>query len=205
MINFYDSAALLLFVQAHGYWILFFLMVIEGPIITTIASFLSALGIFNVYAIFVLSVLGNIIGDLIWYSIGRFGRKSLIDKYFYRHRFTNKAIKKIEKSLEQNSFKALLMIKVVPPLPVPGLILTGLSKLKMKKFLFASITISFFYSLLFTVLGYYLGFAFHRFSFSYLRNVESVVILLVVIGVLIFLSNKYSKKLYEKVGRLHKD
>ena len=40
-------------------------MIIEGPIITVIGAFLASLGFFNIGIIFFLSLLGDIVGDII--------------------------------------------------------------------------------------------------------------------------------------------
>ena len=59
------------FLSEYGYWIAFPLMIIEGPIVTLIASFMASMGVFDVWFVLFLSVLGDLIADIIFYGIGR--------------------------------------------------------------------------------------------------------------------------------------
>ncbi|MDE1849041.1 MAG: VTT domain-containing protein [Nanoarchaeota archaeon] len=201
MIDFSNFLWLTLFVQTHGYWIVFLLMLLEGPIVTAAASFAASLGVFNIYVIFVLSFFGDFIGDIVLYYLGRFGRRSLIDRYMLKHHLGKKIVLKVEKLLGENSFKALLLIKVVPPLPVPGLILTGVSKLNVKRFLFASVVINIFYSLAFVLVGYYSGILFKKYLIS-TWNVEFFIAFIAVLLVLILIYRKYAPRLYQKMSRM---
>ena len=55
----------LTFIEQNGYVLLFLLMILEGPIVTAAAAFAASLGYLSLPVVFILSVLGNIIGDLI--------------------------------------------------------------------------------------------------------------------------------------------
>jgi membrane protein DedA with SNARE-associated domain len=61
--------------QAGGYVVMFGLMVIEGPIITLMASFLASIGLFSFPLVLLLGWMGDITGDLMYFAIGRFGLK----------------------------------------------------------------------------------------------------------------------------------
>ncbi len=198
---FIDSNNLIPVIQTSKYWILLLLMIVEGPIITYIASFLASLKVFNIYIIFILSSLGNIIGDLILFYLGRSGKIILSKKYLGN---INKKIKlhKLEKYLITNPGKAILLIKLIPPLPLPGLILTGSSKIKLKTFLFYSITISILFSLFFTIIGYFSGNAFNI-LLNYVKNAGIIIGLFIVTLYLLFkLINLIGTKLgYEFLKR----
>ena len=174
-------------VQNSGYAIIFLLMVIEGPIITAAAAFASSFNVFNVYVIFVLSVIGNVAGDLIYYAIGRTGRKMIIDRYFRKlHKIELK--KRIERALRTHTGKAMAIIKVIPPLPAPGLIAAGASKISLRRFLFHSLWISFVYSLFFTLLGFYAGFAFNA-LYVYVQRIELMALIALAVIILIWLAS----------------
>jgi membrane protein DedA with SNARE-associated domain len=49
-------------------------MVIEGPFITTAVASAASLGYLNIVIIFFLSLLGDLLGDFIHYTLGRTGR-----------------------------------------------------------------------------------------------------------------------------------
>ncbi len=198
------SEVVLHFLQIHGYWLVFLIMVYEGPLITTIAAFAASLGIFNIFIIFILSVLGNFIGDIIYYYIGKFSRRSVIDKYFKKFNMGSGLIKKVELRLQKSPGKALTIIKIIPPLPTPGLILAGVINMDIKIFLWYSFIISFFYSLVFTLVGFYAGFAFNSIFSNYTHYMTVIIITLFVITILFwlcyyFFQKAISKKFYSKI------
>lgn len=45
-------------------------MVVEGPIVTSIAAFAASLGYLDIYMILIISLLGNLIPDILLFFIG---------------------------------------------------------------------------------------------------------------------------------------
>ncbi len=194
------TAGILAVLQSQGYLLMFIAMLFEGPIITAVAAFAASLGWFNIYIVLLLSLLGNVIGDFISYFIGRIGRKVVVDRYFEKFKISKSMIERMEKHLKKHPGKALAIIKVVPPLPCPGLILAGAVNLEIEKFFFFSVIISFLYSLFFTLIGFYTGLAFSSAVARYSDYIQYYVVALIAVAILIWwLYNKYSKKLYSKV------
>jgi membrane protein DedA with SNARE-associated domain len=177
-------------------------MIAEGPIVTMAASFASSFGIFNVWIIFFLALFGTMLGDVFWYALGRFGRKSVIEKYVNKNFSETKTAKRLERLLEDNYFKAILLIKLVPPLPVPGLILTGVTRMKFKKFIFASGIISLIYCIVFVVLGYFFGRFIDTFRFGKLEIIIGISVALIVA---FLFYKKYSSKVYKGIENIEKN
>lgn len=78
----FSSLSNLIFTEISGYFFMFIGIIIEGPIVTSSAGFAASLGYFNVWIVLLLSVLGNLIGDIAHYFFGRFFRKKIIDKKY---------------------------------------------------------------------------------------------------------------------------
>jgi membrane-associated protein len=195
-------AALFSIIQLHGYWIMFLLVIVEGPITTAAGAFASSMGLFDAYMVFIVSVLGNLVGDIVHYWVGRIGRKVLVDRYIHYFGVRKKQIQKIEAGLKKHLLKSLTIIKLVPPLPAPGLLLAGMVRVSFSRFIFFCTLIGLFYSLFFTLGGYYLGATFGIF-FKYSRYVEvTISVLLIVLLVIWLLYRKYSKGIYRKVEKL---
>ena len=57
----------------YGYYVLFPLAVVEGPILAVIAGFLCATGIMNPFLVYLFIVSGDIVGDSVCYFAGRSG------------------------------------------------------------------------------------------------------------------------------------
>src|SRR5208337_3698602 len=65
------------FLIAHGSALILPLAVIEGPVVTILTGFLSAQGYFDWYWALCLLVCGDLIGDVVYYWIGRTGGSPL--------------------------------------------------------------------------------------------------------------------------------
>jgi membrane-associated protein len=175
-----DLNSLLTVMQTYGYFFLFILMFIEGPIVTYLAAFLSSLGYFNPLYIFLISIAGNFIPDFFYYAIGRSMKKRVLYHYLIKKRgVSQKRIDRIIRQLHLHAGKMLTIIKIVPPLPPIGLTLSGIV-LPFKKFAFWSVIISSIYSLLFFILGYYSGSAYEYIS-GHFKELEFVFIGLIVL------------------------
>lgn len=147
-------------VLQHGYPLLFIIMLIEGPVVTAAAAFAAALHYMNVWVVLLLSVLANLIPDLVYYAIGYWGRETVVNKYGHYLGMTPKRIANVEKLAEAHSGKSLFIIKMVPLLATPGLILVGASKMELRKYAFWSILIIIPSSLFYLIIGYYFGAAY---------------------------------------------
>ena len=142
--------------QNLGYIILFFIFLFEGPIVNYVAAFAASLGFFNVFIILILAIFGNAVADLTYYFIGRLGKKARLEKYIHKILKPKKIIK-IKNYFKNNPGKTLLIIKLTPLIPAPGLILAGMTGLSFKKFFFYSSLISIISCFFITLVGFYSG------------------------------------------------
>ncbi len=132
-------------------------MLIEGPIVTLIASFAAAGGVFNIYYVFLLSVLGNVIPDFVYFSLGRFLRKDRVEKLIHRLGLNKKNMLKLEGNLKKHSIKTIIFIKLFPFVPIPGIILAGFLRMPFKRFFTISIIVDFIAILAYIGIGYWAG------------------------------------------------
>lgn len=140
------------------YLSIFLSMVIEGPVTTFIAASTTPISSLNIYLIFILSILGDLIGDLLVYCLGKYSNN--------KNRFINKISKKIKQKTPQVSktykyiinkklFLFLLTIKWIPGLATANIFLVGKFKVPFYKFLPYTTSIIFIKNLIICLLGYY--------------------------------------------------
>jgi len=141
----------------NSYPIIFLGLVIEGPTIIAASSFAATLGYFNLQTIFILAILGDLVGDFIWYSLGYFTRRTVIKKYGRFFGASEARMEKIKYLLEKHPKKILFAIKLSPLMPVPGLMLAGSSKMSLKKFVPIIALIILPKTILFMCVGYFFG------------------------------------------------
>jgi membrane protein DedA with SNARE-associated domain len=160
MINSSDLAILVPWLLNHGYLIFLIGAIIEGPFTTIAGGVVAALGYFNIYIILVLALLGDIIGDIFYFSIGYMSH-NLIRSPFFRYLGLNELlIKKIQKLVHARILQALLLVKISPLIGPIGLIVIGASRPPFKSFIKPALIISVPKSFFFVLLGYYSGSAY---------------------------------------------
>ncbi len=192
--------AMLSLVQNSGYFIILLLMILEGPLVTIAASVAASLGIFNLGVIFLLSLLGDLLGDLIHYTIGRFGRKMLIERYEKKNWMKMDKIKILEDKLSNHFGKAMFLIKFTPVLTTPGLLLAGALKISAVKFAIYSLIITLPRTIFFTFVGFYFGLAVTAFL-GYFRLGQYIVPVVIVVVVIIYFGYKI---IAEKLDKKYK-
>lgn len=183
----------------HGYPLLFIVMLIEGPVATAAGAFVAALHYFNIWIVLLLSVLANLIPDLVYYTIGYWGREAFVNKYGHYLGITPERIVSTEKLAEKHSGKSLFLIKMIPFLATPGLILVGATRMNIKKYTLWSLFIIIPSSLLYLILGYYFGAAYATID-HYLHVGEYVIIAAIIIIILIaYFQRKYFSDIAKKI------
>ena len=158
-----DLTVITHWVISNGYSLLFIGMLIEGPVVTAAAAFAAAFGALDIWLVLLFSILGNVVPDAIYYAIGYWGREKLLDKYGGYLRLSHERIMKIEKMIEQHAGKSLIAIKLIPFLATPGLIIAGVTRMDLRKYIFWSLIITIPSSLAYLLVGYYSGAAYNRF------------------------------------------
>lgn len=181
-------------IQMWGYPLMFLLMIVEGSITTVIAAFLAASGVFNVHIVFALSVLGDIIGDIIFYLIGRFGGGPAIEKAEKVLKIKKSVTKKIYKKFELYGEKIIFYVKMTTGLCWLTFILAGSAKMKFSKFLKFSLLGGLVWSAIIVLIGYFFGYAADQIS-QYMKYAGGAIFSLAMLALLIFLIYRGRKKL----------
>lgn len=186
-------------IAGNGYTFLFILMLVEGPVVTAAAAFAAALGYLNIYAVLILSILGNLVPDAIYYAMGYWGREQFVERYGRYVRLTPERVKKIESFIEQHAGKSLVAIKLIPFLATPGLVVAGLSRMDIRRYAIWSLIVTLPSSLLYLLVGYYSGAAYT--SVVHDLNIGGFVIagVIIVFIVITMLQKKYGGRWAEKI------
>lgn len=185
----------------HGYPLLFIVMLIEGPVITAAAAFAAALHFMNIWVVLLLSVFANFIPDIVYYAIGYWGRESFVNTYGHYLGVTPERVAKVEKLAEEHSIKSMFIIKVVPFLATPGLILIGATRMDIKKYAFWSLVIILPTSLFYLILGYYFGTAYATIDQYLHLGGYLIAAALVIIVTIAYFQRKYFARLEKRLEK----
>jgi len=177
-----------------GYPLIFVVTIFEGPMVTVIGSFLASLGYFNVFIVYAVVVSADMIGDMLWYSLGYFGRNNFIERYGHYIGITTERIVKMERHFSAHAGKTIFLAKITHAIGLPFIIAAGMARIKFKTFFSYSLWATLPKSLIFVFLGYYAGTSYQKID-TVLKDFTLAVILLVMaFGILYYLRRKYLEK-----------
>jgi len=101
------------------------LMILEWPFVTFAWAFLASLWVFEVWIVFLLGWLGDILGDLLFYSIGRYGLRIFQKSTTIDTAKERSLIHKLDALIHTNLALAIMIIKFTPYAPPIGLSYIG--------------------------------------------------------------------------------
>lgn len=183
------------------------LMFIEGPAVSFICAFMAAQGVFSFGIVYLLSIFGDLIGDVMRYGLGRFARRfgakeflerqekwEIIDTHHLSwksrislwvasrmNRLEKKSVfKYIHKQMEKRFFRALFLVKITPPLSVPGQISFGFFKISFPKFFRQTTVLIICFESVFLNLGYFSSMSIN--VFRHRLDTIGFIVSVVVIG-----------------------
>jgi membrane protein DedA with SNARE-associated domain len=177
--------------SSGGYFLMFIIMIVEGPIVTYLSSFAAATGVFNIVGVFCLSISAAICGDLLVFFIGRHGGQAFLKKHGCRFSDKNRErIAAVHRLVDKHPGKAIGIAKVTPGLPVPAILVIGTANIPVRTFLKYSIMISAAYTGTFSVIGYYSGITASKLlSFS---RIEALLVIAIAIGAALWFLSRYA-------------
>jgi membrane protein DedA with SNARE-associated domain len=184
------------FLHLHGYWMMLPLMIIEGPVVTLIAAMLASLGAFNAWIVLALSILGDMIGDVILYGAGYYfgmGFVKNIGKYIG---ITENLVLRMQKYFEKHGGKTILAVKSTTGLCWATFVAAGIVKMDFKKFLKNSFYGGIIWSSFLVAMGYFYGYLWREIH-SYIKWVGWI--LFIVAAVTLIILTVYKKRQAKKL------
>lgn len=141
---------------AHGSALILPLAVIEGPLVSVAAGFLSGQGYFDWLWSLCLLVCGDVLGDVLYYWIGRTGKTGLV-KLLRRLGVRSTVDPETQRHLKDNATKMLLIGKWTQSIGVVVLIGSGMLRVPVGRFFLVNLLASVPKSLVLFGLGYFAG------------------------------------------------
>ena len=189
----------------YKYFILFPVMVVEGPIITIIAGFLSSLELLNPFLVYAVVVAADLAGDFIYYAIGRWGRESFINKWGKYIGLSASKIIRLESHFEKHTRKTLIFGKISHAFGAPILVAAGVAKIPFWEFIWFNFLATLPKSLIFILIGYYFGQAYVRLD-KYLDYLTiGAIVLAIIILISYYLYNRFRTKFDKFIEKLNKE
>ncbi len=190
----------------YTYWILLPLAIIEGPVVTLVAGFLASLGFLNVYLVYPIVLIGDIIGDTLFYFFGKHGTFGMVHKYGRWFGLTESRLVSVQQKYftdHSSLWKIITLSKITQAPSAVVLFLCGMMHVDFKKYAVITVINNIFKTLTLLLLGYFFGLS-HLFLSHNLR--WAWVVLLPLFFVLLYLvSGHGGEKIENTVDIFNKD
>lgn len=183
----------------YSYLVLFPLVVLEGPVVTIIAGFLVSLGFMDFLPAYMTIVAGDLAGDVIYYSAGRWWLNKTYKGVLKFFNINLKFVRKLEEEIKKNKGPFLFFGKLSHAIGGIILFAAGSAGIPLKDFLEFNFLATLPKSMILLGVGYYFGSTVSSFrkalDYSVLGLFIFTLILLGLYFVVTYLSNKFLKKL----------
>ena len=144
-------------IARYGYAVLLPIAVIEGPTIAAITGALVALGQFDPVISCLLLVAADLVGDALYYCLGRFGHGPLFNWINKRLRITPERLRPLAQRFHDNDWK-LIMIGKTQALGGIVLYFAGASRMSFARYMGFNLIGTFPKVILFELVGFALGY-----------------------------------------------
>lgn len=195
----FSLAQIVALITTWKYFFVFVAAIIEGPIVTVISGFLSAQGIMNIFFVYLVVVAGDLTADSLYYLLGRWGKRSAINKWGKYIGLSMNKIYALEKHFAKHGGKTVIFGKLAHGIGVVALAAAGASKMPYGKFLLFSFFGVMPQSLIFVLIGYYFGHGYKRIGeyFDYYAIFAFIVV--AALTTIYFMIRKYSQRIEKEL------
>ncbi len=140
----------------YGYWVLIPIAVVEGPAITMVAGALVAAGEMDGVTAAILLILADLVGDALYYSLGRYANAPLARRLTKWLKVTPERLSKLEQRFRANDWK-LILIGKTQGLGSVILYFAGASRMPFVRYMVLNLLGTVPKVIVFELIGYFLG------------------------------------------------
>lgn len=170
----------------YRYFILFPITLFEGPIITVIAGYLASLNIFNGWIVYLIVVLGDTSGDILYYAAGRWGRWKFCERWGRLFDVEENKVAKMEKYFSRHAGKTLFIGKFGYGVVGSLLFASGVANISLTRFLMFTFPATLIKSMMLLLVGFYFGSAYREIK-VYFDYTSYIMIGLAIILIVVYL------------------
>lgn len=202
-------------VQTGWYLFMFWLAIVEWPVVIIAWAFLASFGILDIWIVLLLWWIGQIVGDTLYYSIGHFGLSIFHKKTVVDSKKKSSFLLKLDHLIQTNLILALLIVKFTPYAPPIGLTYIGKTNVDMRKYILYSAILCVPIPVISVLVGYHIGYIssfIQNFSLTewspQTERIEYILwafwMIIIAIGAYFFLKKKSAKVLKQEAIILKK-
>lgn len=180
-------------IAKDGLAILAPIAVLEGPIVTVIAAWLASRGLLDVWSVSVVVILADLVGDTIFYALGRWALHRLPVRWRYRLGLSRTRLAQVAGHFRTHGARTLVVGKLTHSAGAAVLVAAGLARMPMLRFVWVNLLATIPKSLFFVALGYAFGSAYSQID-DWIARISLLLLGLLVLGGMIWLLKRTTRK-----------
>jgi membrane protein DedA with SNARE-associated domain len=137
------------------YFILAFLVAIEGPVATLLGAIASSAGLMRPGLVFISAATGNLTADSLWYLLGYAGKMDWVMRFAGKLRLKPAILDQLKQNMQDHAAKILFLAKLTVSFMIPSLITAGLLKVPWKRWFPSLLTGEMIWTGSLVLIGYY--------------------------------------------------
>jgi membrane protein DedA with SNARE-associated domain len=172
-----------------SYILLALLVATEGPLSTLIGASASAAGLLDWRWVLTATIVGNIVGDCVWYFVGRAGRMQWLydhGRWFGMHPHH---VARLEREMRAHARKLIIFAKIAYGLIVPTLVAAGMARVPWRRWF----PMVFVVETLWSILLVWVGFHTTAFIQAFEHSLQAIGVGVLVAAV-IFVAMRFLRK-----------
>ena len=140
----------------NAYLVLLPLSIVEGPVVTLASGFLISIGRLNPLVAFGIVVAGDLVGDAILYSLGRWGSERVMSAWRKDGRAATR-VRQLKDQILSEADRMLIVGKLTHAIGAPVLLAAGIIRMPVARFMTISFGATLLKSFALLVAGYWIG------------------------------------------------
>ena len=121
-----------------GFWAYLLLalsVMVEGPVATLAGSVAAAGGYMKPPLVFLFAASGNLLSDILWYTLGYLGKREWLHRYGKYFGLREEMVNQLLADIETHAAKLLFIAKLTMGFTIPTLVSAGLAKVPVRRWL----------------------------------------------------------------------
>lgn len=144
-------------IRDYGLFIIAPLAVLEGPVVSVVAGYLVKLGLLGAPLSFVVLVLGDLLGDVMLYSLGRQGRARVALPWLSALGVTRRRLARLLRAFRVRGGRILILGKLTHAAGFAVLLAAGMARMPFARFLGLSLLATLLKVAVLMALGWFYG------------------------------------------------
>lgn len=186
-------------IHVYGYYIIFPLIIVEGPGTIFITGFFVSLGYLDAFTAYIVIVAADLFGDMLYYSAGRWWVHKISASVLGFFKISQKHFVRFEETFKKHNGKIMFFGKLSSFIGGLVMYVAGYVNIPIGRFLYINGAGALFKTLLLLAAGYYFGSSFIRLGSS--LDLVSTLALLTLSALMFaayfgitYFANKYLRK-----------